>query len=215
MGKLIVLEGIDGSGKSTQLELLKANLSDMGVAFRYLSFPRYDNESSLFVRRYLRGEMGFDPDAVNAYAASTFFAMDRYFSYQQDWGDFYNHGGVVITDRYTTSNAIHQAAKLAETERPAYWDWLYDYEFAKLALPKPDAVILLDISVEAALLRIFKRAESGAARDIHERDSEYLARCAETARDAAAHFEWSVIAADRDAETVQRDIAQLARWEVE
>ncbi|MDR0839541.1 MAG: deoxynucleoside kinase [Oscillospiraceae bacterium] len=203
MGKLIVIEGIDGSGKSTQLGLLKSALAELGVAYRYLSFPRYDNESSLFVRKYLRGEMGFDPDAVNAYAASTFFALDRYLSFHDDWGAFYGGGGVVITDRYTTSNAIHQAAKLTPAARPAYWEWLYDYEFAKLGLPEPDAVIMLDIPAERSVERLRAR---GGEFDIHESDFDYLSRCADTAREAAAALGWATVDADAITRTVHDGI---------
>lgn len=134
-GKLIVLEGIDGSGKSAQYRRLCARFDEAGMAYHHIVFPRYDQESSALIRMYLNGAFGTHPSDVNAYAASTFFAVDRYASYRTDWGESYENGGLILSDRYTTSNAIHQGSKLPEAELPAFFDWLYDLEYGKMGLP--------------------------------------------------------------------------------
>ena len=131
-GKLIVLEGIDGSGKSAQYRRLCARFDEMGMAYHHIVFPRYDQESSALIRMYLNGAFGAHPSDVNAYAASTFFAVDRYASYRTDWGEIYENGGLILSDRYTTSNAIHQGSKLPEAELPAFFDWLYDLEYGSI-----------------------------------------------------------------------------------
>ena len=147
-GKLIVFEGTDGSGKATQTALLCRELESRGVPFRKLEFPRYKEESSALLRLYLSGAFGTDPADVNAYAAATFFSVDRYASYKQDWGGFYESGGLLIADRYTTSNAVHQASKLLPGERKGFLEWLFDLEYGKLGLPKPDLVLYLDMPTE-------------------------------------------------------------------
>ena len=157
MGKLIVFEGTDGSGKSTQFDLLTKRLEREGQAFRRLRFPRYDQESSALIRMYLGGQFGSDPNAVNAYAASTFYAVDRYASYLQDWKDDYKAGMLFLADRYTTSNAVHQGGKMDAEARAAYYDWLYDLEFGKMGLPKPDLVILMDMPIELTRQLMRKR----------------------------------------------------------
>ena len=194
MGKLIVFEGIDGSGKSTQYDILCQRLKKEGKDFRMLRFPQYDKPSSTLLRMYLGGEFGSHPGDVNAYAASTFYAVDRFASFMQDWRGFYNGGGILVSDRYTTSNAIHQGSKLSGKERDDYLNWLYDFEFNKLGLPKPDAVIYLKIPTELSAEHIKKRsAETGAKADIHELDLDYLARCRETGIYAAQLYGWRVI----------------------
>ena len=148
MGKLIVIEGTDGSGKSTQFKLLTQRLVQEGHAFRQLEFPQYSEPSSALIRMYLGGEFGSKPTDVNAYAASAFYAVDRFASYKKVWGEYYENGGLILSDRYTTSNAVHQASKEPEEKRAAFFDWLYDLEFGKMQLPKPDAVILMDMPIE-------------------------------------------------------------------
>ena len=137
MGKLIVLEGIDGSGKSAQYRRLTARFEREGLDYHSIVFPRYDQESSALIRMYLNGDFGARPDDVNAYASSIFYAVDRYASYMTDWKAYYQSGGVVLSDRYTTSNAVHQGAKLPPEEQPRFFDWLYDLEYVKLGLPRP------------------------------------------------------------------------------
>lgn len=190
MGKLIVIEGTDGSGKATQTELLVNALRQEGKTVKRLEFPRYESESSALVRMYLRGDFGKNPGDVNAYAASSFFAVDRYASYKDDWGGFYEAGGLVITDRYTTSNAVHQAPKLEEAERESYLTWLFSYEFGLLGLPEPDMVIYLDLPTEITERLMAARQGGG---DIHENDEDYLRRCRGSALKIAKSRGWSVI----------------------
>ena len=153
-GKLIVFEGTDGSGKATQSKLLFERLQREGVDCRKLNFPRYGEKSAALVELYLSGAFGTHPDDVNAYAASTFYSVDRYASYKQDWGKYYEAGGLLIADRYTTSNAIHQGSKLPEAELPAFFDWLYDLEYGKMGLPRPDLVLYLDVDLPLSLIHI-------------------------------------------------------------
>ena len=134
MGKLIVIEGTDGSGKSTQFRLLTQRLENENIAFQKIVFPQYSEPSSALIRMYLGGEFGTNPSDVNAYAASTFYAIDRYASYKKIWGQWYEQGGLVVCDRYTTSNAVHQASKEPEETRQAFLKWLYDFEYDRLGL---------------------------------------------------------------------------------
>lgn len=193
-GKLIVLEGIDGSGKSSQYRRLCARMENDGIEYNHIVFPRYDKDSSALIRMYLNGEFGENPADVSAYAASTFYAVDRYASYRNDWGDIYENGGLIIADRYTTSNAVHQGSKLDKAELPAFFDWLADLEYVKMGLPKPDLVIYLDVDLETSLRRMEKRQQSTDTHaDIHEKDISYLAHCLETADIACEHFGWKRI----------------------
>jgi len=199
MGKLIVIEGTDGSGKSTQFAKLSQHLEQDGTPFRHLVFPRYQEESSALIRMYLGGQFGAKPTDVNAYAASSFYAVDRYASYKMDWGQWYEEGGLVLSDRYTTSNAVHQASKVPPAEREAYLHWLYDFEYAKMGLPKPDLVIYLDVPTDYTqkLLR-GREAATNTTADIHEQDMQYLATCRESGRAAAAYYGWTVISCVQD-----------------
>ena len=191
LGKLIVFEGIDGSGKSTQFELMCTRLSDEDRLFKRLVFPRYDEPSSALIKMYLSGEFGKNPDSVNAYAASSFYAVDRYASFIQDWREHYQAGGLVLTDRYTTSNALHQGAKMADRQRESFFKWLYEYEFDLIGLPVPDLVIYMDIDADFAEKRIWHRqTETGAEADIHEKDVAYLRNCAKSGKHAAAQLGW-------------------------
>ena len=199
MGKLIVLEGTDGSGKSTQLSLMVARLTAEGKQFHQLDFPRYKEESSALIRLYLGGAFGTKPSDVNAYAASAFYAVDRYASYKQDWGSWYEQGGLVISDRYTTSNAVHQASKVSPEEQDKFLNWLYEFEYAQLALPRPDLVIYLDVPTNfTEKLMRHREAETNTKADIHEQDTSYLATCRKTGRAAAEFYGWTVISCVRD-----------------
>ncbi|MBO5078357.1 MAG: deoxynucleoside kinase [Oscillospiraceae bacterium] len=199
MGKLIVIEGTDGSGKSTQFKLLSERLEKDHVAFKHLVFPRYSEESSALIRMYLGGQFGTNPSDVNAYAASSFYAVDRYASYKMDWGQWYENGGTILSDRYTTSNAVHQASKEPAEGRKAFWSWLYDFEYDKLALPRPDLVIYLDVPTDfTEKLMRHRESSTGTTADIHEKDLAYLATCRETGRAAAEFYGWKVIRCVRD-----------------
>ena len=199
MGKLIVFEGTDGSGKSTQFRLLTERLAQEGVSFRQLRFPQYDEPSSALIRMYLDGEFGKNPADVNAYTASTFYAVDRYASYVRVWGEYYRAGGLVLSDRYTTSNAVHQAGKIPAGERASFLEWLYDLEYCKMGLPKPDLVLLLDLPIDLTMQLMRQReADSHTQADIHEQDADYLESCRRMALEAASFYHWTVIHADRD-----------------
>ena len=208
MGKLIVIEGTDGSGKSTQFQLLTQRLSGEGVAFHKIVFPRYSKPSSALIQMYLHGDFGSKPGDVNAYAASAFFAVDRYASYKQDWEAWYQSGGLVLSDRYTTSNAVHQASKEPASRRGEFLKWLYDFEYGKLGLPKPDLVLYLDVPTDFTekLLRHREEATHTSA-DIHEKDTAYLSLCRETGRAAAAFYGWTVISCVENGE--MRSIEQI------
>ena len=193
-GKLIVLEGIDGSGKSAQYRRLCARMEKDGIEYNHIVFPRYDKESSALIRMYLGGEFGSRPADVNAYAASTFYAVDRYAAYRTDWGKLYEQGGLILSDRYTTSNAVHQGSKLPDEELPAFFSWLSDLEYVKMGLPKPDLVIYLDVDVDTSLARMRRRQEkTHTTGDIHEKDIAYLERCLHAADKAADFYGWTRI----------------------
>ena len=194
MGKLIVIEGTDGSGKSTQFRLLTDRLESEQVKFQKLVFPQYSEPSSALIRMYLGGEFGKSPSDVNAYAASAFYSVDRYASYRKVWGKWYEEGGLVVSDRYTTSNAVHQASKEPEDKREDFLNWLYYFEYDKLGLPRPDLVIYLDVPTDFTekMLR-HRETETHTQADIHEQDMQYLATCRRMGRAAAAHYGWTVI----------------------
>lgn len=217
MGKLIVLEGIDGSGKSAQYRRLTARFEREGLDYHSIVFPRYDQESSALIRMYLNGDFGARPDDVNAYASSIFYAVDRYASYMTDWKAYYQAGGVVLSDRYTTSNAVHQGAKLPPEEQPRFFDWLYDLEYVKLGLPRPDLVIFLDVDLATSEARMHRRQlKTGKSGDIHERDTEYLQLCLDTGHRAAAHYGWRVVdfmkdGKEREVDEKHEEIYQIVR----
>ncbi len=209
MGKLIVIEGLDGSGKSTQLEMLFKNLKDRGIEARSVSFPNYDDDSSALVKMYLAGQFGDKPGDVNAYAASSFYAVDRYASFKKDWGGYYNAGGIIVAGRYTTSNAIHQCSKLPEEMWEEYLSWLYGFEYEKLGIPAPDKVIFLDMPNDIAQKLMDGRYDrNGGHKDIHERDTEYLAQCRKAALFTAEYSGWDIISCGRDNEP--RGIEEIA-----
>ena len=199
MGKLIVIEGTDGSGKSTQFKQLVQRLEAENKPFRRLVFPRYSEESSALIRLYLGGAFGTKPSDVNAYAASAFYAVDRYASYKQDWGQWYEAGGLVISDRYTTSNAVHQASKEPAETQSTFLHWLYDFEYDKLGLPKPDLVIYLDVPTDyTEKMMRHREAETNTKADIHEKDMAYLATCRRSGRAAAEYYGWKIVSCVRD-----------------
>lgn len=180
MGKIIVIEGSDGSGKATQTRLLYEYLSNTGCPVRMVTYPNYESPSSTLVKMYLNGELGSHPSAVNAYVTSAFYAVDRFASYIKEWKEFYESGDdhIVICDRYVTSNMLHQASKVDSVpEKLAFLDWEYDFEYVKGGLPVPDHVFFLDVKPKASLRLMKDRANKithQAQKDIHEQDTDFL-----------------------------------------
>ena len=206
-GKLLVLEAGDGSGKATQTKMLRERLVAEGRCVRQVEFPDYESPSSALVRMYLGGDFGERASEVDAYAASTFFAVDRYASFQMKWRADLEAGAIVLADRYTTANMVHQAVKLEEAaEREAFLAWLEDFEYEKLALPRPDLVLFLDMDPAVSRRLIAARAAaSGAARDIHERDEDYLVHCHRASVNLAARCGWQRIRCSEAGEPLSRE----------
>lgn len=210
MGKLIVIEGLDGSGKSTQLELLPENLLKHGVESKTVSFPDYDSDSSALVKMYLSGKFGKNPNDVNAYAASLFYAVDRFASYKANWGNYYNQNGIIVSGRYTTSNAVHQTSKMDESEWKGFLDWLYDLEYNKVGIPKPDKVIFLDMPIEVSQKLLSGRYKGDEAKkDIHESDTAYLDKCRKAAMFTAQYSGWTIIPCAQNGEA--RSIEDISK----
>lgn len=198
-GKLIVIEGLDGSGKATQSARLAESLAAKGAAVRQVSFPDYDSDSSALIKMYLAGQFGKDPGDVNAYAASAFYAVDRFASYKKNWGEFYEQGGVVIADRYTTSNAIHQCCKLPREQWDEYLSWLYDNEYNKIGIPKPDLVIYLKVGVSASQKLMTGRYNGDESKkDIHEENLDYQASARSAAAYCAENAGWITVNCEED-----------------
>lgn len=207
-GRLFVLEGLDGSGKGTQTKLLFEALQAQGLPVRQLTFPNYESESSALVKMYLRGEFGDKPSDVNPYAASSFYAVDRYAGFRSDWGKFYQEGGILVADRYTTSNAVHQCSKLP----PEQWDnfvrWLFDYEFSLLGMPAPDTVIYLSVDPQVSQkLMTGRYAGDESKKDIHEKDLGYLDASRRAAAYCAEHLGWETVVCEQAGE--MRSIADI------
>lgn len=192
--RLLVVEGLDGSGKSTQVSLLKAKLESDGTPVRQIKLPDYDDPSSTLVKMYLGGEFGKNPEDVNVYAASSFYAVDRYASFRRHWQKDYENGTLILADRYTTSNAVHQAVKLPESAWENYLSWLADYEYNKLGIPEPDAVIFLDMPVAVSQKLMTARYNGEEAKkDVHEANVSYLNACRKAALFAASKLGWYVV----------------------
>ncbi len=210
MGKLIVIEGLDGSGKSTQLDLLPKALKEKGFDSKSVSFPDYESDSSALVKMYLRGDFGKNPSDVNAFASSVFYTVDRFASYKKAWGEYYDNGGIIISGRYTTSNAVHQTSKLEKSEWATFLDWLYDFEYNKIGIPKPDKVIFLDMPVEVSQKLLSNRYNGDESKkDIHESDTAYLENCRKAAYFTAEYSGWTIIPCAKDGEA--RSIEDIAK----
>lgn len=193
-GKLIVIEGLDGSGKATQAKKLYEKLKKDGKPVIQVSYPDYSSDSSALIKMYLSGEFGSDPDSVNSYAASSFYAVDRYASYVKNWREFYFGGGTVIADRYTTSNAVHQCAKLPREKWDGFIEWLFEYEYDLIGIPRPYRTIYLHVDLATSQQLLAKRYNGRKdEKDIHEGDMDYLRRCEEAASYCAKKLGWSVI----------------------
>ncbi len=196
-GKLIIIEsGSDASGKATQSDRLYQHLVGDGYMVRKVSYPNYDSDSSALVKMYLHGDFGKKPEDVSPYVASTFYAADRYASYKKEWEDFYLNGGIVIADRYTTSNMVHQAAKMNREEGEEFLKWLWDFEFHIYQLPVPDSVLFLDMPPEMSQQLMKDRANkiTGAKeKDIHESNRAYLVQSYETSLYIADKYQWDKV----------------------
>ncbi|MDF9407103.1 MAG: Thymidylate kinase [Pelotomaculum sp. PtaB.Bin013] len=218
-GKLIALEAGDGSGKGTQAEKLYKRLTAEGYHTKKVEFPNYGSGSSALIKMYLNGEFGSDPNEVNPYIASTFYTVDRYASYKKEWEEFYNKGGIIIADRYTTANMVHQAAKITnDIERENYINWLLHFEFTLFQLPAPDLVIFLDMPPEYSRVLINGRVNKlgEEEKDIHERNYEYIVKSYHNARKIAERHKWrriNCVAGGRlrDIEEIHKEIYQVVR----
>lgn len=215
MGKLIVIEGLDGSGKGTQAAELAKNLAFRGAPVRKVSFPDYASDSSALVKMYLSGQFGKDPQDVNAYAASTFYAVDRFASFKRDWGGFYQGGGIVVADRYTTSNAVHQCSKLPQEQWDAFLAWLFDFEYHLLGIPSPDLVVYLSVDPAVSQRLMTGRYQGDESKkDIHEGNLAYLRRSRLAAEYCSRRLGWREIECCRNGqmrsvEAIQSDILAL------
>ena len=214
MSKFIVIDGLDGSGKGTQSAILAENLKKEGKKVLLIDFPMYDSDSSLFVRKYLGGQLGSRPEDTNAYAASAFFAMDRYVSYRQDWGKALEDGEtIVIANRYTSANAVHQLSKLPREGWDAFLLWLWDFEFDKLGIPRADTVIYLEMTPDISMKLVNLRSEAtGRKKDIHELDKSHLEKSYAAAIYASEKLGWKRIKCYSDGEQLTiEEISKLVR----
>lgn len=194
MKKLIVIEGLDGSGKSTQTALIEEYFKAKGIKYKRIKLPDYDSPSSTLVNMYLSGEFGKNANDVNAYAAGAFYAVDRFASYKLNWGHDYENGTVILADRYATSNSIYQMEKICENEWDEYLNWSDDFEYNKIGIPRPDVVIYLDMPVEISQKLMTSRYDGDEAKkDVHEANVEFLNRCRKSALYTAEKQGWYVV----------------------
>ena len=194
MGSLFVIDGTDGSGKQTQFMKLQERLKSEGIEYKTVSFPNYDSPSSSLVKMYLSGEFGTNAKEISPYIASTFYAVDRYATFKKDLEEYYNKGGIILADRYTTANMVHQAGKISDIEeREKFLNWLWDFEFNLYSLPIPTEVFFLNMPVDTALELIENRQnkfDNNAKKDIHERDKNHLIDAHEAACYVAKKYNW-------------------------
>lgn len=194
MSKLIIMEGLDGSGKSTQTRLLEEYFASNEIKYKKIKLPDYDSPSSTLVKMYLGGEFGNNADDVNAYAAGAFYAVDRFASYKLGWKREYDNGTLILADRYATSNSIYQMEKIDESQWDEYLDWSADFEYNKIGIPKPDMVIYLDMPVEISQKLMTSRYNGDEGKkDVHEANVDFLNRCRESALYAAKKQGWYVV----------------------
>ena len=209
MGKLFVIDGTDGSGKQTQFDLLKKHLDEDHIEYRTVSFPNYDSPSSSLVKMYLSGEFGENAQEISPYIASTFYAVDRYATFKKDFFQYYNDGGIILADRYTTANMVHQAGKIKyKEERKKYLDWLFDLEFNIYGLPKPTTVFFLNMPPEKVKELIKNRENKfthDTKKDIHERNPEHLRDAYQAACDLVSTYGWNQIDCVKDDEIRTRE----------
>lgn len=215
-GTMLVLDGLDGCGKTTQSQRLAQRLEEKFPGRVHLiSYPDYESPSSALVRMYLGGEFSAHPDGVNAYAASTFYAVDRYAGFVRQWGEWYRKGHLILAARYTTSNAIHQMGKLPRQQWSGFLDWLEDFEYQKLGLPKPDLVCYLEMDRKVSEQLLEHRYQGDESkRDIHERDRAYLEQCRISADYAAEHWNWRRVACCQKGQVLGVEQITQTLWEL-
>lgn len=193
-GKLFVIDGTDGSGKQTQFNKLVEHMESDNIPFMKLSFPRYDNPSSSLVKMYLGGEFGENAKEISPYIASTFYAADRYAAYKQEFEQYYKQGGIILADRYTTANMVHQAGKIEDQqERETFLNWLWDFEFRLYGIPVPTETFFLNMPPEYALKLMENRENKithEAKKDIHERDKNHIIDSYHAACDLVEKYNW-------------------------
>lgn len=197
MGKIFVIDGTDASGKQTQFEKLKERLTQDGIDYKVVSFPNYDSPSSSLVKMYLSGEFGENAKEISPYIASTFYAADRYATYITQYKEYYENGGIILADRYTTANMVHQAGKISnQEEREKFLNWLWDFEFNLYGLPVPTEVFFLKMPPENALALMKDRENKfthTTTKDIHERDAGHITDSFHAACDVASKYNWKTI----------------------
>ena len=202
MGKLFVIDGTDGSGKQTQLAKLKERFEKEGIGYKVVSFPNYDSPSSSLVKMYLGGEFGTDPQKISPYIASTFYAADRYATFKKEYEEYYNNGGIILADRYTTANMIHQAGKIEDdVEREKFLNWLWDFEFHLYRLPIPTEVFFLNMPTEYAVKLMENRENKithESKKDIHERDKNHLQDAYNEACKLVKKYNWYEVKCIKD-----------------
>lgn len=211
-GRLIVIEGLDGSGKATQTRLLIKRAEEMGVKLFYMDFPNYREVSSALVSMYLQGEIG-TLDEVNAYAASSFFSVDRYATYMRHMKADYKAGGIFLLDRYTTANMIYQTTKEPQEKWTQFLNWVEDFEYNKLELPRPDLTLFLDMNPIISQRLMSERYQGDETqKDIHESNFEYQILCRETALYAAKKFGWKIIPCSNGLDVFPIDVIADMVW---
>lgn len=200
---LIVIEGLDGGGKTTQLELLKK----VYLEFRYITFPNYNSPSGEIVTSYLKGEYREEDNSVSAYTASCFYAVDRYTSYKTDWENDIKSGKTIVSARYVSSNAMYQMTKLPKEKWDDYLNWLYDMEYNKFGMPKPLGTVFLDMPTEVSRKLLLKRCGGDEKKlDIHESNLKFMNDCRSAAEYVAKKEEWIMIACSENGEPLPIDI---------
>lgn len=201
MGLFIDLEGLDGCGKTTQTELLCKRFENDNINYKKIKLPDYDSDSSILVRKYLNGDFGKNANDVNAFAASVLFAADRFASYTEKWKEDYLNGTLIFSDRYTPANALYQMTKLEPSEWDSYLEWLFDFEYNKIGIPEPTAVIFLDMPVEVSQKLMTSRYNGDETKkDVHEADVSFLHKCRDAAIYACKKYNWTVISCAENGE---------------
>ena len=205
MGKLIVIDGTDGSGKETQIKILENKLKEKNIDFRKVDFPNYDSPSSSLVKMYLSGDFGTDAKSISPYVASTFYAADRYATYTTEFEEYYENGGLILADRYTTANMVHQAGKIKDKEeRKKFLDWLWDLEFNIYKIPVPDKIFFLNMPIDVVEKLIKNRGtkfDKNAKKDIHESNEKHLIESYEAACELAKDYRWDEIRCVKERKT--------------